>query len=170
MLSQTTTDALNTQLKHELASSYLYLAMAAHFQESSLAGFAHWMRLQSQEEYVHAMKFFDFIHQRGGHVDLGSIPAPAAEFTSPLDVFEKALAHERGVTERIHQLFEAAQRDRDYPTQAFLQWFITEQVEEESTAQEIVDQLRLAGGNSTALLFLDRQLADRAAAPAPAGE
>ncbi len=168
MLNQTANDALNAQLRHELASSYLYLAMAAHFQENALPGFAHWMRLQSQEEYAHAMKFLDFIHQRGGHVELGAIPEPAAEFTSSLGVFEKALAHERGVTDRIHRLFELAQTERDYPTQSFLQWFIDEQVEEESVAQEIVDQLRLAGDDSAALLLLDRQLAARQlAAPAP---
>jgi ferritin len=165
MLPQATNDALNDQLQLEFASAYLYLGMAAHFAAASLPGFAHWMRLQHDEEQVHALKFFDYITQRGGRVSLKPIEAPAADFGSPLEVFEKSLEHERLVTERIHQLYGRAQEARDYPTQTFLQWFVTEQVEEESTVQEIVDRLRLAGGNSTALLFLDRELASRAAAP-----
>jgi ferritin len=124
------------------------------------------MRLQSYEEYQHALRFFDFIHQRNGRVSLKSIEQPNAEFDTPLSVFEQALAHERSVTERINGLVELAQVQRDFSTHSFLEWFVDEQVEEESTAQEIVDQLRLAGGNSTALLFLDRQMAARQPEPA----
>ena len=172
MLRQETNDSLNDQLQLEFASAYLYLGMAAHFAAASLPGFAHWMRLQYEEEELHALKFFDYITQRGGRVALQSIQAPEAEYGSPLEVFERSLEHERLVTERIHALYARAQDARDYPTQTFLQWFVTEQVEEESTVQEIVDRLRLAGGNSTALLFLDRELASRSAAPsgAPGGQ
>jgi ferritin len=162
-------EAFNEQLQNELESSYLYLAMAAHFNGTALPGFARWMRLQSQEEYAHAMKFFDFIHQRDGRVQLRAIEQPAAVFASPLDVFERALEHERSVTERIHHLFGLAQQERDYASQTFLQWFVDEQVEEEDTARGIVDHLRLAGGNATALLFLDRELASRAALPPDPG-
>ena len=174
MLKQETNEALNDQLQLEFASAYLYLGMAAHFAEASLRGFAHWMRLQYEEEEQHALKFFDYITQRGGRVALQSIEAPSVsgpEYGSPLEVFERALAHERHVTERIHALYARAQEARDYPTLTFLQWFVTEQVEEESTVQEIVDRLRLAGGNSTALLFLDRELASRTvASAAPEGQ
>ena len=168
MLPQETNAALNDQLQLELASAYLYLGMAAHFAAASLPGFAHWMRLQYDEEQLHALKFFDFITRRGGRVALQPIEAPPAEYGAPLEVFERALEHERVVTGRIHALYARSVDARDYPTQTFLQWFVTEQVEEESTVQEIVDRLRLAGGNSTALLFLDRELASRALAAEPA--
>jgi ferritin len=167
VLPQSTSDALNDQLQLEFESAYLYLGMAAHFEAASLSGFAHWMRLQHDEELVHALKFFDFINQRGGRVVLKNIAAPPSDFAAPLDAFEKSLEHERRVTECIHNLYEQAVETRDYPTQTFLQWFIDEQVEEESTLEALVDQLRLAGGNSTALLFLDRELATRQAAAAP---
>ena len=168
MLKPETNEALNDQLQLEFASAYLYLGMASHFAGASLRGFAHWMRLQYEEEEQHALKFFDYITQRGGRVALQGIEAPAAEYGSPLEVFERALEHERHVTEAIHALYARAQESRDYPTLTFLQWFVTEQVEEESTVQEIVDRLRLAGGNSTALLFLDRELASRSGTAASA--
>jgi len=166
MLRPEMNEALSDQLQLEFASAYLYLGMAAHFSGASLSGFAHWMRLQYEEEQTHALKFFDFITQRGGRVALKPVQAPPAEYASPLEVFEQALEHERLVTEQIHALYARAVDARDYPTQTFLQWFVTEQVEEESTVQEIVDRLRLAGGNSTALLFLDRELSSRPMAPA----
>lgn len=169
MLKQEINEALNDQLQLEFASAYLYLGMAAHFAGISLPGFAHWMRLQYEEEQAHALKFYDQITLRGGRVALKPVQAPPAEYASPLEVFEQALEHERLVTEQIHALYARASSAGDYPTQAFLQWFVTEQVEEESTVQEIVDRLRLAGGNSTALLFLDRELAARSAATVSAG-
>ena len=168
MLPQATNDALNDQLQLEFASAYLYLGMAAQFAAASLPGFAHWMRLQHDEEQMHALKFFDFITQRHGRVALQPIQAPPGEYGSPLQMFERALEHERQVTQRIHALYAQAVEARDYATQTFLQWFVNEQVEEESTVQEIVDRLRLAGDSSTALLFMDRELAGRTATPAPA--
>ena len=167
MLSDRMQDALNRQIEHEFYSSFVYLAMSAHFERGNLPGFARWMRLQAGEEYTHAMKIFDHIHDRGGAVALPAIATPPSKFETPLSVFDQALHHERAVTRSIHDLYELAVTERDYPARVFLDWFVNEQVEEESTVQETVDRLRLAGGNSTALLFLDRELAARTAAPAP---
>jgi ferritin len=161
MISQTVQNAINQQIKHEFYSSYLYLSMAGYFETLSLPGFASWMRVQSQEEQVHALKFFDFVNARDGSVELHAIDQPPSEFQSPLDVFEQALQHERKVTALINQLYELALKEKDYPTQALLQWYITEQVEEEKNASEIVEQLKMTSGESSALLLLDRELAGR---------
>ncbi|HJZ47978.1 MAG TPA: ferritin [Roseiflexaceae bacterium] len=163
MMSQTVQNAINDQIKHEFYSSYLYLSMSAYFETLSLPGFAQWMRVQSQEEHAHAMKFFDFVNDRGGSVELQAIEQPPGEFQSPLDVFEQALGHERKVTALIHWLYELALKESDYPTQMLLQWFITEQVEEEKNAGQIVEQLKMTGGEPSALLLLDRELAGRGA-------
>jgi ferritin len=164
MISPTIQNAINDQIKHEFFSSYLYLSMSAYFETQSLPGFASWMRMQSQEEHEHAMKFFDFLNDRGGSVELQALDQPAGEFQSPLDVFEQALAHERKVTSLIHRLYELALKENDYATQALLQWFVTEQVEEEKNAGQIVEQLKMTGGEPSALLLLDRELAGRGAA------
>ena len=161
MLSKVVQDALNEQVKNELYSAYLYLSMAAYSEAANLPGFAHWMRLQSQEEVSHAMKLFDFVHDRGGRVVLQAIDQPPVEFESPLDVFEKTLEHERKVTAMIHQLFELAVKENDYATQVMLQWFIEEQVEEEKTAEQLVAVLKMIGDRPQALIMLDRQLARR---------
>jgi ferritin len=163
MLSKVMQDAINEQLKNELYSAYLYLSMAAYSETANLPGFAHWMRLQSQEEVEHAMKFFDFVNDRGGHVVLQAIDQPPVEFASPLDVFEKTLEHERKVTAMIHQLYELAAKENDYATQVMLQWFIEEQVEEERNAEQIVETLRMIGDKPQALFMLDRQLGTRGA-------
>ena len=169
MISPTIQQAINDQIKHEFFSSYLYLSMSASFETLSLPGFASWMRVQSQEEHEHAMKFFDFLNDRNGTVELQALDQPPGEFQSPLDVFEQALAHERKVTALIHRLYELALKENDYATQTLLQWFITEQVEEEKNASQIVEQLKMTGGDSTALLLLDRELAGRGAASAGNG-
>ena len=161
MISETIQNAINQQIKHEFFSSYLYLSMSAYFETLSLPGFARWMRVQSQEEHEHAMKFFDFLNDRGGSVELQALDQPAGEFQSPLDVFEQSLAHERKVTALIHRLYELALKENDYATQTLLQWFITEQVEEEKNAGQIVEQLKMTGGEPSALLLLDRDLAGR---------
>ena len=163
MISPTIQNAINDQIKHEFYSSYLYLSMSAYFETLSLPGFASWMRVQSQEEHEHAMKFFDFVNDRDGSVELQALDQPPGEFQSPLDVFEHALAHERKVTALINRLYELALKENDYATQTLLQWFITEQVEEEKNASQIVEQLKMTGGDSTALLLLDRELAGRGA-------
>jgi ferritin len=166
MISPTIQNAINDQIKHEFFSSYLYLSMSAYFETLSLPGFASWMRVQSQEEHEHAMKFFDFLNDRGGSVELQALDQPAGEFQSPLDVFEQALAHERTVTALIHKLYELALKESDYATQTLLQWFITEQVEEEKNAGQIVEQLKMTGGEPSALLLLDRDMAGRGTAAA----
>jgi ferritin len=163
MLSQTLQNALNDQLQRELFSAYVYLAMAAYSETQNLPGFAHWMRLQSQEELGHAMKVFDYINDRNGSVELQAIDQPPGEFQSPLAMFVQALDHERTVTAAIHQLYELAVGENDYPTQTFLQWFIAEQVEEEKAASQVVERLKLSGGNSAALLLIDRELGARRA-------
>jgi ferritin len=155
MLSKTIFTALNDQITHELYASQLYLAMSAYFEAQSLPGFARWMRVQSEEEREHAMKFFDFIGDRGGAVELQAIDQPPGEFQSPLDVFEQALHHEQKVTSQIHAIYALAL--------AMLHWFISEQVEEEKNAGQIIEQLKMTGGQSGALLMLDRELAGRAA-------
>ncbi len=161
MLSKKLQDAINDQIKHELYSAYLYLSMSAHFEAVNQPGFARWMRLQSQEEASHAMKLFDFIHDRGGRVVLQAIAQPPGEFKSPLEVFQQALEHEQKVTGMIHRLYELAGKENDYATQVMLQWFITEQVEEEKTAGDVVEQLRSIGEQPAALFMLDRQLGAR---------
>jgi ferritin len=164
VLSQTMEGALNEQLKQELYSAYLYLSMAAYCDASSLPGFAHWMERQAEEEREHAMRFYRFIQDRGGRVRLQAIPQPSIDFDSPLAVFEQALAHEQEVTSMIDQLYARAGADGDHASQAFLQAFISEQVEEERTATQMVETLRMAGDNKAALLMLDRELAQRGAA------
>ena len=164
MISQSLTDALNEQLKHEFYSSYLYLAMSAYCDSQNLTGFAHWMRLQADEEREHAMKFYDFILDRGGRVALPALPQPQRDFGSPANLFEQVLAHEQEVTSLIEQLHRKAVAEQDHPTQVFLQWFITEQVEEEKTASQILETLRMAGDNKVALLMLDRELGARTVA------
>lgn len=163
MLSKSLQNALNEQIKNELYSAYVYLSMSAHFEAANLRGFAHWMRVQSQEEVAHAMRIFDFINDRGGRVVLQAIDEPPADFKSPLEVFQKALEHERKVTEMIHKLYELAVKGNDYPAQVMLQWFIEEQVEEEKSATEVVEQLKLIGDQGAGLFMLDRQLGERKA-------
>lgn len=161
MLSPTLQAALNDQITNEFHAAYLYLSMAGYFQAANLTGFAHWMTLQREEEVAHGMKIFDFVHDRGGRVALQALPAPPPDFESPLDVMQQALAHERAVTASINELYELAVKERDYPTQALLQWFIIEQVEEENSAQTIVEQLAMIGSDRAALLILDREFGAR---------
>lgn len=161
--SQKLLDGMNEQVKHELYSAYLYLSMSAYCESVNLPGFAHWLRVQVQEEMRHAMKFYDFINERGGRVVLQAIDQPPTAFESPLDIFEKTLEHERKVTDLIHGLYALAVEEKDYATQVFLQWFVTEQVEEENSAAQILETLRRIGDQGHALLMLDRELARRGA-------
>ena len=163
MLSKAMQDAINEQIKNELYSAYLYLAMAAYCEANSLPGFAHWLRLQSQEETEHAMKFFDFVNERGGRVVLHAIDQPPVEFESPVRIFEETLNHERKVTAMITHLYELALKEKDYPAQILLHWFIDEQVEEESNAAQILDTLNMVGDKGQALVMLDRELGKRGA-------
>ena len=161
MISKTMQDAMNDQINKELFSSYLYLSMAAYFEDKNLPGFAHWMRIQEAEEREHAMKLYDFLLERGGKVTLKAIDAPKTEWTSTLEVAQEVAAHEAKVTASIHALYETALKEKDYPAQVMLQWFITEQVEEEKNAAEIVANLKLIEERGTAVLMLDHRLSKR---------
>jgi ferritin len=163
MISKAMQDAINDQIQKELFSSYLYLSMAAYFQDKNLSGFAKWMRVQEGEEREHGMKFYDFLVDRGGRVALKTIDAPASEWKTSLEVFKEVQAHEAKVTASINALYELALKEKDYPSQIMLQWFISEQVEEEKNAAEIVSQLELIDAHGTAVLMLDKQLGKRGA-------
>ncbi|EHM10748.1 ferritin-like protein [Thermanaerovibrio velox DSM 12556] len=161
MISDRMKDAINSQIQAELYSSYLYLSMAAHFESENLKGFAHWMHKQADEERGHAMKFFHYLVERGGKVELKAIEAPKTSWSSPEEVFEEVLGHERKVTSLINRLYELALEEKDYPSQIMLQWFISEQVEEEASAEEVLARLRMLKGGLQGLLMLDRELAQR---------
>ena len=161
MMNKNVQDAINEQIKNELYSAYLYLAMSAQFEAQNLPGFARWMRVQSNEEVAHAMKFFEFINDRGGRVTLKAIDQPPFEWKSPLAAFEQAYEHEQKVTALINGIYEVATKESDYPTQVMLHWFIDEQVEEEKTASTIVEQLKMVGDNKNALLIVDHRLGER---------
>ena len=162
MINKPMQDAMNDQINKELYSSYLYLSMAAYLEDRNLPGFAHWMRVQEAEERGHAMKLYDFMVERGGRVMLNAIDAPKAEWNSTLELAEEVAAHEAKITASINALYELALKEKDYPTQIMLQWFITEQVEEEKKAAEIVANLKLIEDRGTAVLMLDHRLAKRA--------
>jgi ferritin len=162
--------ALNGQLNAELYSAYLYLAMSAYLDSIHLPGFASWMQIQAKEETLHAMKFFRYIQERGGRVLLEAIDEPKTEWNSPEDVFKHVLKHEQKVTELIHGLVDLARELKDYPTEAFLQWFVSEQVEEESTAEDVLEKVKMAGDRGGGLLMLDRELGSRTFTPPARGE
>jgi ferritin len=161
MLGKAVQDAMNAQIGHELYSAHLYLSMCAYFESTNLPGMAKWMRVQSGEEAAHAMKFFDYVNNRGGRALMAAIEQPPTEFESPLEVFGKALDHERKVTGLINSLYALAVKENDYPSQVLLQWFITEQVEEEKNAGTIVETLKRIGPSGGGLVHLDRQLGKR---------
>jgi ferritin len=161
MISKAMQDAINGQINKELYSSYLYLSMAAYFENKNLPGFAHWMRIQEGEERGHAMKFYEFLIDRGASVLLAPIAAPESDWKSSLDLFKQVAQHEAAVTASINALYELAVKEKDYPAQVLLHWYITEQVEEEKNAAEIVQQLELIEARGTAVLMLDHQLGKR---------
>ncbi len=163
MLSKPVIAGINEQIAKEFSAAYLYLSMNAHFEVQNLPGFAHWMRLQYQEEVAHALRLFDFLTEHGARVELQAIEKPPTGFKSPLAVMEDVLKHEQRVTAEINKLYELADAERDYPAQLMLQWFITEQTEEEKSVSDIISRLKLAGESGPALLMLDRELAGRTA-------
>ena len=169
MISKKMEDALNKQVNAELYSAYLYLSMAACFESMNLPGFANWMRVQTQEETTHAMKIYDYICARGGRVMLKAVEAPPANWKSPLAAFEAALKHEQKVTGLINNLVNLAVAGKDHATQIFLQWFVSEQVEEEKSADEIVQKLKLTKNMPGALYMLDKEMGQRVFTP-PASE
>lgn len=154
-------NAINEQINAEMYSSYLYLSMAAHLDSISLTGFSNWMKIQAQEEMSHAMKFYHYIYERGGKVTMKNIEKPQTNFDSPLQIFEMALGHEKKITSLINDIYALAIEEKDYATQSFLKWFIDEQVEEESSASEIVDKIKLAGKEGPGLFMMDKELSGR---------
>ncbi len=161
MLSQAMQDAINEQIKNEFYSAYLYLSMSAYFQEKNLPGFAAWLRVQFQEEQTHALKLYEHVLDRNGHVDLKALPQPPVEWKTDLEAFQFVLEHEQHVTALIHKLYETDLSEKDYAAQTMLQWFINEQVEEEKNATEIVEQLKLVEARASAVLMLDHRLGKR---------
>ena len=161
MISEKMQEAINGQLNAELYSSYLYLSMNAYFKSINLDGFANWMHFQAQEELTHAMKLYDFINQRGGKVNLLQIEAPPALWSSPQAVFEATLEHEQKVTGLINELVELALAEHDHASNIFLQWFVSEQVEEEESVTGVLEQLKLMGEAKGGLFMIDRELAKR---------
>lgn len=169
MISERMQEALNGQLNAELYSSYLYLSMAAYFLSLNMGGFANWMRVQAQEEDMHAMKFYNFINDRGGRVVLKPIEGPPTEWETPLAAFEAVLEHEQKVTGLINDLVELALAEHDHATNIFLQWFVTEQVEEEDSANDVIQQIKMIGEAEGGLFMLDRELGQRTFTPPAEG-
>ena len=153
--------AMNDQINAEFFSAYLYKSMAAYFESMNFSGFAHWMDMQAIEELEHGNKFYSYVNARCGRVVLGEIECPKVNWKSPLDAFSDALEHEKKITKLIHNLVDLALREKDYATESFLRWFVDEQVEEEATADEIVQKIKMANGDTQVLLLLDEQLGKR---------
>jgi len=162
MVSKKMQDAINSQINAELYSENLYLSMSAYFEDLSLAGFAHWMRVQAQEERIHAMKFFDYVNERGGRVTVSAVKAPPKTWKSPLTAFEEALKHEKKVTSLINNLVDLEIKEKDHASNSFLAWYVDEQVEEEATADEIVSKLKLMKDAPGGLFMVDQELGARA--------
>ena len=165
MLSERITEALNKQINNEIYSAYLYLSMSAHSTFIGLKGFANWFMVQYQEEMVHAMKIYDYIHAQGGQVKLMAVAQPPIEFGSPLEMFEKTLEHEKFVTKCINDLVDLAIEEKDHASNIFLQWFVTEQIEEEANDNEIISKLKLVGKEVNGLFMIDKELAARVFTP-----
>ncbi|MHC4119498.1 MAG: ferritin [Planctomycetota bacterium] len=169
MISNKMEDALNGQVNAELYSAYLYLSMESWFKSKNMNGFATWMRVQTQEEMTHVMKIYDFIDERGGRIVLKPIEGPPTEWDSPLTVFEAVYEHEQKVTGLINNLVDLAIEEKDHATNSFLQWFVNEQVEEEASADQVIQQLKMMSDAPGGIFLLDRELGQRVFAP-PAGE
>jgi len=165
MINKKVEASLNKQMNQELHASYLYLSMSAYFNSVNLDGFSHWMRLQAQEEVLHAMKMFDFIMDREGNVALTAIKPPTGAWKSPLAAVQDALKAERVNTKQINDLVELSFATKDHATRVFLQWFVDEQVEEEASASKLVEKVKLVKDSKGALFILDQELASRQLAP-----
>lgn len=161
MISKSMQEAVNGQINKEFYSSYLYLSMAAYFEDKNLPGFARWLRSQADEEREHGMKFYQHLLDRGGRVSLAAIEAPPSDWKSTLEVFKEVQAHEAKVTASIDALYELALKEKDYPAQVLLHWFVEEQVEEEKSAAEIVALLERVEAHDSAVLMLDHRLGKR---------
>ncbi len=164
-MNATIEQAINEQIKWEMYSANLYLSMSAWLQDEGLSGFANWMRVQYQEETEHALKFYDFILSRGGKITVSQIDAPPSTWDSVLDVFEATLAHEQEVTRRINELTYLTKEVKDFASDIFMQWFVTEQIEEEENVRDILNKLRLIKGEGQGMLMLDQEMAQRVYTP-----
>ena len=167
MIGQRMQKAMNEQVMHETFSAYLYASMAAYFHARGLDGMAQWMKAQAQEELGHALRFFNHVNERGGRVELLAIEKPQAEWDSPLAAYKAALAHEEFITGRIDELAKIADEENDRAAGILLQWFVSEQVEEEDSVSKVIDMLEIAGEKGPGLLLADRELGQRVAAPFP---
>ncbi len=161
MISLKMQTAIDEQINAEFWSAYLYLSMSAYFERQNLRGFANWMKIQWQEEVTHAIKFFDYVHSRGGQVSLKPIAAVQIDWKNAIEVFSETLTHEQQVTALINNLANIAVEEKDHATNSMLQWFIAEQIEEEANAEQILVQLKMIGDNGYGMLMLDRELATR---------
>ncbi|BDF59384.1 ferritin [Christensenellaceae bacterium] len=166
MISKKLESMLNEQMKNEFYSAYFYLSMAAWFTSKNLNGFANWYTVQAQEERDHAKMIMDYVLRVGGNAEFLAIEAPDTNFTSPMDIFEKTLAHEQKVTGMINDLMGAAVDERDFKTQHFLQWYVNEQVEEEENASGLIEKLRISGNSEAGILYMDAEAATRVYTPA----
>lgn len=166
MISKKMEKALNDQINYELYSAYIYLAMSAHCDSKGLKGFANWFHVQYQEEMTHVMKFYNFVLDQSAEIELEAVKKPKKDYDTLLSIFEESLAHERSVTKRIYSLVDLALEERDHGTNAFLQWFVTEQVEEEASVNQIIDKLKLVQGNGNGIFLLDAELGTRVFTPA----
>ena len=169
MISKKMEDALNGQVNAELYSAYLYLSMESYFRSKNMNGFANWMRVQTQEEMSHVMKIYGFIDERGGRISLKAIEGPPTEWDSPLAVFEAVYEHEQKVTGLSNDLVDLAIKEKDHATNSFLQWFVSEQVEEEASADQAIQQLKMVQDAPGGVFLFDRELSQRVFTP-PAAE
>jgi ferritin len=170
VLKSSIQDALNDQLNFEMTSAYLYMSMAAYFEAENLTGMSNWMTIQAQEEMQHSNKFYHFINERDGRVIFEDIKILKKDWESPLEAFEDSLEHEQQVTERINNLVDIAIKESDHATNNFLQWFVAEQVEEEASVKQIIDQLKFVKDNPVALFMIDKDLSQRVLGPDPTAE
>ena len=161
MIKKKIETAINKQINAEIYSSSLYYSMAAYFETQGLKGFSHWLRVQALEELTHVQKFFAYVHERGGHIQMLPVDGPPTKWKSPLAAFEQVYEHEVGVTGMINKLMDLALKESDHATSTFLQWFITEQVEEEASADEVVQKLRLVDKTEGGLFLLDQEMDKR---------
>jgi len=161
LISQKMQDSLNDQIQAEFYSAYLYLAMAAYMESMDLDGFANWMRIQAEEELTHAMKFYGYVNEAGARVILQAVETPPKDWNSPLAAFEAALSHEKHMTQRIYAIANLCTEEKDHATSNLLQWFISEQVEEESNVDSIIKKLKLVGDQGAGVFMIDRDLATR---------
>jgi len=166
MLSQKLLDGLNKQINEEYYSSYLYQAMVGYFADMNLDGCAHWMKMQAEEEHLHGLKIFDYVAERGGRIELFEVAKPPMEWESPRAAFEAALEHEKYMTENISKLADLAIEERDHATNNLMQWYVSEQVEEEAQVDDILKKLNMMGDTGTGLFLMDRELLKRVA-PTP---